>query len=90
MEHEGHRLNYLSEVSNKRGAREVDNDLFINRSIAQILRSISDTIINIINEVVAGEARDFRSAITILFKGDRMIYLGIVVVMVAFIIGLGS
>ncbi len=86
MEHEGRRLHYLTEVSNRKETVEVDKQLFINQSISQILRSISQTIIDIINEFVAGEAKDFRSAVTTLFRGNRMIYIGIVVVLVGFLL----
>ncbi len=84
MESEGHKLNYYTNRANIQKIEGVDNDLFINRSLKQILHSISKTFIDIINEFLEGEAVSFRSALTILFKGDRMIYLGIVMIIIAF------
>ena len=86
LEHEGTKLTYYSEVSNKTQADDEDKKLFVNLSIKELLQGISMTFIAIINDLVSGEVKDFKSFLLVIFKQNRMIYLGLILVFIAFCI----
>lgn len=81
---EKERLTYYSEASGKQQDKEEDRKLFINMSILQILQQLSQTVIDIINELTSGNATDTRSFIYTFFKGDRMIYIGLILLFISF------
>jgi hypothetical protein len=83
---ENDRLTYYSKRSNMdRGVHETEK-LFVNMSLIQIIRGVSQTLIGIINEIVSGEIRSANQLLVTLFRADRMMYIGILLVMVAFAI----
>lgn len=81
---ENERLAYYSEASGQQQEEKEDQKLFINMSILQILQRLSQTVIDIINELTSGKATDLRTFIYTFFKGDRMIYLGLILLFVSF------
>lgn len=81
---ENERLTYYSETSGKQRLDKEDQKLFINMSILQILQQLSQTVIDIINELTSGEITDARSFLYTFFKGDRMIYIGLVLLFISF------
>jgi len=81
---EGEQLTYYKDRANQSQESEEKGKLFINLSISAILRGISQTFIDIINEFVNGKVYDINSLLTTFFSGDRMIYIGILFVMIGF------
>jgi len=84
LDHENQKLRYLSVTANNKNMEEQKSDLLINLSLKEVGENISSTIIQIINDLLSPEFLwSPRSVITVLFKGDRMIYLGLVTLMVS-------
>jgi hypothetical protein len=81
---ENKNLTYYSDTSNNKKDDTTEEKLFINLSIAQILANLSQTVIDIINDVTSGKATDARSGLMILFRGDRMIYVGLILLFISF------
>ena len=84
--HEGEQLTYYRDQANQSQESDERSKLFINLSISEILRRISQTFIDIIDELVTGKVYNVTSLLTALFRGDRMIYVGILLVMIGFAI----
>ena len=76
-------LTYYTERANAK--RSTDQALFVNLTLKQIIQNISQTFIDIINELVSGELTKER-LIMVFFKEDRMVYIGSLLVIVAFVI----
>uniref|UniRef100_A0A6C0J4F0 Uncharacterized protein n=1 Tax=viral metagenome TaxID=1070528 RepID=A0A6C0J4F0_9ZZZZ len=83
QQEQGH-IKYYSEISNKDRSIEEGNHLLLNLSLREILAKWSETFVNIINEITSGNKNDLRSIISIFVKGDRMIYVGLTLIMIAF------
>lgn len=84
LENEGALLKYYSNKANYDQNETHEDRKLINLSLAEIAANISNTIITIINELLDPEKNNsFRSVLEIFFKGDRMIYLGIVIIIVS-------
>lgn len=69
-----------------------DNDDFFNISILEIYRNTIQTIIDIINDtthlfdITKNYDNIFRKILRILFKNERMFYIGIILIILSFII----
>ncbi len=84
--HEEQHLKNISEKTNTLNEITIEDNLFINLSLKEIMSNMSATIITIINELLDPKLKKtLANLITIFFKDDRMIYLGLFVVF----IGLG-
>jgi hypothetical protein len=83
---EGEQLTYYKDRTNQSQESEERGKLFINLSVSEILRGISRTFIDIIDELVNGKVHNVSSLLTTFFRGDRMIYVGILFVMIGFAI----
>lgn len=84
-EHE-RRLKYYTAEANKENKVKEEKNLFINLSIVQIFHNLSQVIISILNELMLINKDTPKSEIFLIFvKNDRLIYLGLLVVL----IGLG-
>ena len=83
---ENDKLVYYSEKSNQKNEELEEEKLIINLSIKQILNGMSNTFIEILNELVSGKILNLNQLIVSLFKGGRMIYIGILLVIIAFFI----
>lgn len=81
---EGERLRYYTAISGDARDKERLGQMFINMSVRDILMKLSYTVIQIINELTSGEIESFRDVVTVFFKEDRMIYIGILVVAISF------
>jgi hypothetical protein len=81
---EKQKLTYFADTSNNKKHDQEDDKLFINLSVAQILLNISSTVINIINDITNGHIKDFQSLARIFFVADRAIYVGIILLFIAF------
>jgi len=80
---ETQKLTYYSEKTNTAAAEEKTENLFIQLSLRQIMINISNTFIGIMNDILtpSSEGRDY---LAIISKEDRLIYVGIIVVFLAF------
>ena len=81
---EKNHLKYYTEQANAEVVQQQEDNRFINLSIKQILMNLSATLIAILNESLDSKNhRDIGSFITIFFKEDRMIYIGILLLLIA-------
>jgi hypothetical protein len=78
---EDRKLTYFTERDRN---RPEDDRLFINLSIKEVLHGMSIAFINIINDIVSGQQASMSDYIMAFFKGDRMIYVGLLLILVAF------
>ena len=83
-QNEADKLEYYTTKINNDIEDKADDTHFVNLSVKQILKGISLTFISIINELVSGEIRDVNGLIMSLFKGNRMIFISVILVMIAF------
>jgi hypothetical protein len=84
MKEEHRRLSYYSDKTNEELITAQDQELFINLSIVSLFQNLSKTIISIINELLEiNQDTRLNDIILIFVKGDRLIYLGILLVMIA-------
>jgi hypothetical protein len=81
---EEEQLAYYSEKANIEKDNMSDEKLFLNMSIRDILKGVSVTFIDLINDLVAGKAKNSKDLVKILFRGDRMIYVGVITILIAF------
>ena len=73
------RIDYFSEKANSIEQKQKKDASIFNLSIKQILENLSKTLIDLLTDVISGNI----SSIGDVFKGDRIIYLGIVMFFVA-------
>ena len=76
VERENSLLHYYTAESNKNQSEQVQERLFMNLSLTEIAQRLSQAIIGIVQDLVMMKAFSLTRVIEILFKGDRMIYLG--------------
>lgn len=81
---EGVDLAYYTETANNKKDDQEDDKLFANLSIKQILTGISETFIDILNDIVTGKIDNASRLVNIFIKDNRLIYLSIILVMIAF------
>lgn len=78
------KLNELSNVANEKENEKHENKLFVNLSIKEIFYNLIDTIIDILNELLdLPEKRDINNYLEIFFQKDRMIYVGIFLIIIS-------
>lgn len=81
---EQRRLNYFTDKTNEELNQVPEQELFINLSLVSLFRNLSRTIIAIINELLEiNEQTQFNDIVLIFVKGDRLIYLGMLLIMIA-------
>lgn len=80
------KLVYYTDHSNSVSARETEDQLLINLSISEILHNMSKTFVDILSDLTktGGKNRGISDIVMIFFQGDRMIYVGLLVVLIAF------
>lgn len=79
-------LTYLTDRTNQTELKREDQALLLNLSISQILQNLSSTFVEILNDILGGNWTGARGFIMIFFKGDRMIYVGLLALFCAFCI----
>lgn len=82
VERENAFLNYYTAESNKNQNEQVQERLFMNLSLTEIAQRLSQAVIGIITDLVSMETFSLTRVTEILFKGDRMIYLGLIAIIV--------
>jgi hypothetical protein len=84
MEEQQRRLKYFTDTTNEEQQKTQEQQLFYNLSLANILSKLSSTIISIINELLAiNQETQFNDVIYIFVKEDRLIYLGILFIIIS-------
>lgn len=81
IDNEGKKLTYYSEKSTKINGS--NDNLFINLSIFEILKNISKTIINIIDDLLDYKIKNLKDVLTVFSKDDRLIYIGIIMIIIS-------
>ena len=84
MKAEGEQLAYYTTVANQEQSEKMQEKLLLNLSIREILRNMSMVFVAIITEITSGVVHSPRDLLYILFKENRMMYIGLVMVFVAF------
>jgi len=84
IEQEGEKLRYYTEIGQIKRNKEEEDQMFMNLSIRELLRNTSFVFIAILNDIVSGEIKTFKDFISVFFKGNRMAYIGIIIVFIAF------
>ena len=78
------KLHYFTETTNEEQAQKQEQELFINLSLVSVFRKLSSTIISILNELLMiNRQTSFGEIIYIFVKQDRLVYLGILMIMIA-------
>jgi hypothetical protein len=84
MQDEQRRLSYYSDKTNEELNQVQEQELFINLSLVKLFQNLSATIIAIINEILeVNQDTTFEDFILIFVKGNRLVYLGILLIMIA-------
>ena len=84
MEREGQRLAYYSEKARQEETKKIDDSLFINLSVMQILTNISVTFADILNDILNEGIKGPQDLVRILGRGDRLIYTGLIILLISF------
>lgn len=79
---ENDKLRYYSEKTNELLHKDVDDHLFINQSLTTIVHKVFATMIDILNDLTKTSSP--KEMLLIFVKGDRLIYIGIVGLLIAF------
>lgn len=84
MEDQQRRLKYFTDTTNEELQQKYEQDVFINLSLVNLFSKLSLTIISIINELLEiNKETQFNEFVLIFVKDDRLIYLGILFIMIA-------
>ena len=81
---EKQKLTYYTEKTNSIVTDDKTENLFIHLSLREIIMNISKTFIDILDDLLKLKPASVREYLDILGKGDRLIYVGIIVVFIAF------
>jgi hypothetical protein len=84
MEEQQRRLRFFTDTTNEEKQQEQERQLFINLSLVSLFNNLSSTIISIINELVAiTKETQLNDIIYIFIKDDRLVYIGLLFVIIA-------
>ena len=80
---EQRRLKYFSDKTNDENNEKTQKETFINLSIVEIFRRLSQVIIAIINDLIIVNKNTPKSEIILIFtKQDRLIYIGLLILII--------
>ena len=82
------KLKYYTNIENENNIKEYEKKLFINLSLKEIFQNLVNTIIIIINEIfnLDENNKTIKNYILICFKEDRLIYVGIVLIILSMLL----
>lgn len=84
MEEQQRRLKYFTDTTNEELQQKQEQQLFINLSLVDLLSNMSKTIITIINELIdINQDTTWNDVILIFIKNDRLVYIGILLIIVS-------
>ena len=75
-------LKYYTDKTNSEQQAQTEGELFINLSLRSIVTKISETIISVLNDLLEPKSKGLTEYVMIFFKGDRMIYLGVTIMLI--------
>jgi hypothetical protein len=85
LKEEHRRLHYFSDKTNEELMQTQEEELFFNLSLVNLFRNLSLTMIAIINELLEiTQETQLNDIILIFVKKDRLIYIGLLLIMIAF------
>ncbi len=84
QEFERQKLTYYTEKTNSIATDEKTENLFIHLSLREIIMNISKTFVGILDDILTLKPASFREYLDIVSKEDRLIYVGIIVIFIAF------
>ena len=73
------RIDYFSDRANKEKSKEVKAENIFNLSLKQIFENLSKTLIDLLTDIISGNIY----SIADIFKGDRILYLGLLLFLIA-------
>lgn len=84
MEEQQRRLKFFTDKTNEELQQKQEEELFINLSLVQLFSKMSSTIITIINELLEiNQETRFNDILYIFVKENRLIYIGMLFVIIA-------
>jgi hypothetical protein len=84
MEDQQRRLKYFTDTTNEELQQKQEDELFINLSLVNLFSKMSSTIIAIINELLLlTKDSQFKDIVYIFIKNDRLVYIGILMVIIS-------
>jgi len=81
---EDEKLKYYASKANNEAIHLEEDKLLVNLSLAQVAKNIAQTIIAVINELLDPQNRNVQAIIQIFFKEDRMMYIGMTLILIVF------
>jgi hypothetical protein len=79
---ESDKLKYYSDKTNEIYDKDVNENLFVNLSVTTIIHKIFSTFVDILNDLA--KTNSPKEMLSSFIKGDRLIYVGIIGVIIAF------
>jgi len=73
------RIDYFSDRANKEKSEEAKAENILNLSLKQIFENLSKTLIDLLTDIISGNIY----SIADIFKGDRILYLGLLLFLIA-------
>lgn len=80
---EEQKLKYYTIEANQENDLNRNRTMFLNLTVLEVLQKISQTVIDILNEIVNSSVLTFKDLFLILTKDDRIIYLGLILVLLS-------
>lgn len=84
LQSEGQRLTYYASVANQEQGVQREEQLFLNLSLRDILRNMSLVFVAIITDITSGAVHSPRDLLYVLCKENRMMYIGLLMIFIAF------
>ena len=81
LESEKQKLTYYTAKTNSEQSEELTENMFINLSLREIFANFAKTIIDIMNDLTVSGTKDILNTFS---KDDRLIYIGLLIVFIAF------
>lgn len=79
---ESSKLKYYADKTNQLQEEDINKNLFINQSLTIIIHKVFTTIIDILNDLT--KISSPKEMLLIFVKSDRLIYVGIIGIIIAF------
>lgn len=85
LDREDKTLKYYTDKANSNQDSDVQHQYILNLSLSEIAANISVTFIAVINDLVNPSTRkDLNGLLNIFFKENRMIYIGLTILLISF------
>ena len=74
---ENRKLKYFTDTANIENLENQHHEVFINLSLVELTKKFVQSMIDILDDLTKMNGFDLKNIISILIRGDRLIYLGI-------------